>query len=78
MQDGDNDRAGSGQPDDEVVFAAVDVDAFLQSLKHLRSRPPVTHGLATGFDLVEVLLGLVKAPRFVGIAPDVPQIRFSG
>jgi len=54
MQDGYNDWAGSGHPGDEVMFAAVDLDAFLQFFQRLRPRPPVTHGLATGFDLVEV------------------------
>jgi hypothetical protein len=75
VQDGYNDRAASGQPDDEVMLAAVDVDAFLQSGERLRSRPPVTHGFATRFDLVEILLGLLYARLQSGllvcVTPDV-------
>ena len=78
MQDGYNDWAASGQPNDEVMLAAVDVNTFLQSVERLRSRASVTHGFATCFDLVEILIGLLRAPHFVGVAPDVAQIRFSG
>ena len=50
------------------MFAAVDVDAFLQSLQHLRSRPPVTHGIAETRRQI-LLYSLVLAA--VAVAPWV-------
>lgn len=66
----------SAQPNDDVMRAAVDVDAVLQSVERLRSHPPVTYSVATGCDLVETRIGLFKAPGFVSVVPDVAQIRF--
>lgn len=64
MQDGYNDRSASYQPNDEVMLAPVDMNTFLQSVERLRSRTPITDSFATCFDLVEILLGLLKAPTF--------------
>ena len=60
VQEGDDDRPFFVQPDDVVMFATVNPDAFRQSVERFRPCSPATHGFTTCLDPVEIRLGLIK------------------